>query len=167
MLEGPVCPSESLWGAPPAPRFSITAPGPAAYTDAAPGTLGFFARRTPSPLRAPRSLTWRRRRRPLPETRPSPPRRRGGARGTELRGRAHRRPRGPRSRSRPAPGASTLPPPGGVAGAQRHPQPRCRLPALLRPQPWDKRGGGRTHEAGSAPPSPRPSQLPSVCKLLH
>lgn len=128
MLEGPVSSSVSLRGVPPALRSPSQPPArPAAYTDAVPGALRFFAGRAPSPPRVHLSLTWRRRLLPLPETRPGPPLRRGGAPGTELRGQAHRRPCGPRSRSRPAPGASTLPPPGGVAGSHRHPHPLLPL----------------------------------------
>lgn len=83
----------------------------------------------------------------------------GGPR-TELRGQAHRRPRGPHSRYRPAPGASTLPPLEGVVGPHRHPHPLYLLPPLLWPQLWDRRTGGRTHEAGRAPLKPAPFTTP-------
>lgn len=155
-----------LSGCPARRPFSIPTPRPAAYTDAVPATVRFLAGQVPSPPSSPkRHLAKAAAPTPGNAARPSP--KAWGRPGTELRGQAHRRPCGPCSRYRPAPGASTLPLLGGVAGSHRHPQPRYRLPALLRPQLWDKRGGGRTHEAGRAPPSPRPSQLPSVCKLLH
>ena len=158
MEEGPVSSSASPRVVPPAPLLHPI-PGPAAYSDAVPGTVRFRA----VGYRAPRvhlSLTSRRRRLPLPETGPDPPLRRGGAPGTEMQGQAHWRSCDPHYHYRPAPGASTLPPLGGVAGPHRHPHPRYLLPPLLWPQLWEKRGGGRTHEASSAPLKPAPFTTP-------
>lgn len=96
-----------------------------------------------------------------------PPRARGGSSAPELQGRRGRCPYGPRSRYRPAPEASTLPPLGAAARLLLHPHPCSLWPSAPAPLAPGSTRRGRTHRAGSTTPTPGPSQLPFVCKLLQ
>lgn len=96
-----------------------------------------------------------------------PPRARGGSSAPELQGRRDRCPYGPRSRYRPAPEASTLPPLGAAARRLLHPHPRSLWPSTPAPLAPGSTRRGRTHTASSTTPTPGPSQLPFVCKLLQ
>lgn len=166
MEGGPFSSSASLWVVPPASLPHPTPRPQCLRRCAAPGTVRSLAGRVPSTPSLPKAhLT--KAVAPTPRNGHRPTSKAWGLPGGRAAGPRAPTSVGPSSHYRPAPRASTLPPLGEVASPHRHPHPRYLLPPLLCPQLWDKRGSRRPHEADSATPSPRPSQLPSVSKLLH
>lgn len=89
-----------------------------------------------------------------------PPRARGGSSAPELQGRRGRCPYGPRSRYRPAPEASTLPPLGAAARLLLHPHPCSLWPSAPAPLAPGSTRRGRTHKGRQHDPNPRPFTTP-------